>query len=104
MVTRSEPGYAWDFCGGYLAIDFTNAVARRVDAVLLPMLRAEIQELTSKEITRVRPWAHSSCAWLFKDTTRKRTRRWCEMKICRNRDTVRRLRTQRLCNSRTRRL
>src|SRR5258706_3762916 len=29
MVTRSEPGYAWDFCGGHLAIDFTNTVGDR---------------------------------------------------------------------------
>jgi|SRR5262249_12288115 len=29
MVTRSEPGYAWDFCGGHLAVDFTNTVGSR---------------------------------------------------------------------------
>src|SRR5258705_12685230 len=29
MVTRSEPGYVWDFCGGHLAIDFTNTVGSR---------------------------------------------------------------------------
>jgi predicted RNA-binding Zn ribbon-like protein len=29
MVTRSEPGYRWDFCGGHLAIDFTNTVGGR---------------------------------------------------------------------------
>src|SRR5215471_14889974 len=29
MVTRSEPGYAWDFCGGQLAVDFTNTVGSR---------------------------------------------------------------------------
>src|SRR5436305_3219246 len=29
MVTRSEPGYRWDFCGGELSIDFTNTVGSR---------------------------------------------------------------------------
>jgi predicted RNA-binding Zn ribbon-like protein len=29
MVTRSEPGYAWDFCGGHAAVDFTNTVGSR---------------------------------------------------------------------------
>jgi predicted RNA-binding Zn ribbon-like protein len=29
MVTRSEPDYAWDFCGGQLALDFTNTVGSR---------------------------------------------------------------------------
>jgi len=28
-VTRSEPDYAWDFCGGHLAVDFTNTVGDR---------------------------------------------------------------------------
>jgi len=32
MVTRSEPDYAWDFCGGQLAIDFTNTVGSRGNA------------------------------------------------------------------------
>src|SRR5256885_4444409 len=31
-VTRSEPGYLWDFCGGHLAIDFTNTVGSRGSA------------------------------------------------------------------------
>src|SRR3954469_1582781 len=29
MVTRSEPAYVWDFCGGHLALDFTNTVGDR---------------------------------------------------------------------------
>jgi predicted RNA-binding Zn ribbon-like protein len=29
MVTRSEPDYRWDFCGGQLAIDYTNTVGSR---------------------------------------------------------------------------
>src|SRR5262245_29738437 len=30
MVTgRSQPGYRWDFCGGQLAVDFTNTVGDR---------------------------------------------------------------------------
>jgi predicted RNA-binding Zn ribbon-like protein len=29
MVTRSEPRYSWDFCGGHAAIDFTNTVGSR---------------------------------------------------------------------------
>jgi predicted RNA-binding Zn ribbon-like protein len=32
MVTRSEPDYVWDFCGGHLAIDFTNTVGSRGSA------------------------------------------------------------------------
>ena len=203
MVTRSDPGYAWDFCGGELAIDFTNTVgsrggtpeehfgrygdvlswaeargvigraeARRLqqaaarqptaarDAlaeavalrealyrmiaaaasgrtpasadlarinlhvatsfsgarlqstrgrlqlafeppggqspltapILTPVVRAAIELLTGDALARVRQCADASCAWLFLDTTRNRTRRWCDMKECGNRNKVRRFR------------
>src|SRR5882672_2472225 len=202
MVTRSEPDYAWDFCGGHLAIDFTNTVgsrggvskehfntyadvvswaeargvigradaqrlrreaARRPAAaaealasvvalreavyrviaavasgrkpaggdlarvnasvgaslsgahlrphggrlelsfaragapalhepIVTPVVRAAIDMLTTAAIQRVRSCADESCAWLFVDTTRSGTRRWCDMKVCGNRNKVRRFR------------
>jgi predicted RNA-binding Zn ribbon-like protein len=202
MVTRSEPGYAWDFCGSHLAIDFTNTVGSRggtpeehfnvyedvlswaeargvigrvdaqrlrhdaarrpaaaraalasvvavrealyrviaaaasgrrasvsdlaqinahvdaafsgahlrtdrgrleltfghasgaplVDAILTPVMRTATDLLTTDAIARVRLCADASCAWLFMDTTRNRTRRWCDMKACGNRSKVRRFR------------
>jgi predicted RNA-binding Zn ribbon-like protein len=202
MVTRSEPGYAWDFCGGELAIDFTNTVGSRggtpeehfstygdvlswaetrrvigraeaqrllqnaarrpaaarealtealalrealyraiaagasgrkpattdlarinahiatmfsgaqlrptrgrlelafepdgqsplLEPILAPVLRAAVDLLTSDALARVRLCADASCAWLFLDTTRNRTRRWCDMKECGNRNKVRRFR------------
>ena len=202
MVTRSEPGYAWDFCGGELAIDFTNTVGSRggapqehfgtygdvlswaetrgviaraeaqrlrqdaarrpaaarealtevvalrealyrviaaaasgrkpapadlaqvnahvgtsfsgahlrptrgrlelaveppgrsplTEPILTPVVRAAIDLLTGDALARVRQCADASCAWLFLDTTRNRTRRWCDMKECGNRNKVRRFR------------
>jgi len=202
MVTRSEPGYAWDFCGGQLAIDFTNTVGSRggapeehlrtfgdlvawaeargilsragstrlrreaahrpaaaraalagalvlrealyrvieaaaakrrpapadlaivnaqlretfsrmrlsdrrsrlelttedagaesvADPILTPVVRAAVELLISEDLARVRTCADESCAWLFLDTTRNRTRRWCDMKSCGNRSKVRRFR------------
>jgi predicted RNA-binding Zn ribbon-like protein len=202
MVTRSEPGYTWDFCGGHLALDFTNTVGNRggrrqehfnawddvlawavargvlspreasarrlgygsphqaatalvravelrealyrticaaatgrprtssdlvtlnksiartfgharlepagrtfvlstpgagadtVEAVTAPVVRAAVDLLTSPDLSRVRACADQECAWLFLDTTRSRTRRWCDMKVCGNRDKVRRFRTR----------
>src|SRR5712691_10411279 len=29
MVTGYDPGYTWDFCGGQVAIDFTNTIGSR---------------------------------------------------------------------------
>ena len=202
MVTRSEPGYTWDFCGGELAIDFTNTVGSRggtpeehfgtygdilswaetrgvigraeaqrlrqdavrrpaaarealtealalrealyraiaaaasgrkpvtadlatinahvatafsgaqlrpsrgrlelafaphgrsplEEPILTPVVRAAIDLLTSDALARVRLCADASCAWLFLDTTRNGTRRWCDMKECGNRNKVRRFR------------
>jgi predicted RNA-binding Zn ribbon-like protein len=202
MVTGSEPGYTWDFCGGNLAIDFTNTVgsrggvpeehfntyadvvswaeargvigraeaqrlrqeaARRLTAardalasvlavrealyrvidaassgrkpaaadlarvnagvgaslsgarlrpdrgrlelrfegahtaglhepLVMPVIRAAVDLLTTDAITRVRRCGDQSCGWLFLDTTRSGTRRWCDMKVCGNRSKVRRFR------------
>jgi len=202
MVTRSEPDYVWDFCGGDLAVDFTNTVGSRGDTpeehlklyadllswaevrgvvthaeaqrlsrsaadnpaaagaalasalklrealyrviataiagrkpaagdlavvnghvtasfegarltrksnglvlsfdgegrsvleapILAPVTRAAIELLTTDAIGRVRLCGDPSCAWLFVDTTRSGTRRWCDMKVCGNRNKVRRFR------------
>jgi predicted RNA-binding Zn ribbon-like protein len=205
MVTRSEPGYVWDFCGGHVALDFTNTVGNRGDApqehfntyadvvswaetrgvigraeatqlrqeaarrssaaaealasvralrealygalaaaasgrkpaaadlarinaavgvsfsgahlrprggglelrfapdegttrldepLTTPVVRAAIDVLTTDAIRRVRLCADSACAWLFTDTTRSGTRRWCDMRVCGNRNKVRRFRGQ----------
>jgi len=203
MVTRSEPGYTWDFCGGDLAIDFTNTVGNRGDtseehfnlygdvlswadargviaradmrrlsrraeqapadahgalasmialreslyrvlaaaavggrpaaadlAVLNahvaasyaharltpqhggfgmtfdapaaslvqpiagPVVRAAVDLLTGPSHARVRICADRSCGWLFLDATRSGTRRWCDMKVCGNRNKVRTFRAR----------
>jgi len=62
------------------------------DPILTPVVRAAVELLTSADIARVRTCADLSCAWLFLDTTRSRTRRWCDMKSCGNRSKVRRFR------------
>jgi predicted RNA-binding Zn ribbon-like protein len=68
--------------------------ASLADAVLTPIVRAAVDLLTSDGIARVRQCADASCAWLFLDTTRNRTRRWCDMKACGNRSKVRRFRVR----------
>ncbi|MCB0153982.1 MAG: CGNR zinc finger domain-containing protein, partial [Anaerolineae bacterium] len=41
--------------------------------------------LTSDRLNRVGQCAGESCGWLFLDTTRNHSRRWCEMEHCGNR-------------------
>ena len=46
--------------------------------------------LTSADRTRVRQCGDAECGWFFLDTSRNRSRRWCSMKGCGNRNKARR--------------
>jgi|SRR5437899_271436 len=61
---------------------------------LAPVIKSAIDLLTSSAIDRVRTCAADTCEWLFLDTTKNRTRRWCDMKVCGNREKVRRFRSR----------
>jgi predicted RNA-binding Zn ribbon-like protein len=68
-----------------------TAGADALDCLLAPIVRAALALLTSSEERhRVRVCAASDCVWLFLDTSKNRSRRWCDMKQCGNRNKVRR--------------
>jgi predicted RNA-binding Zn ribbon-like protein len=46
--------------------------------------------LTSDAMSRVRACGSETCRWLFLDTSKNHTRRWCDMKVCGNRMKARR--------------
>jgi predicted RNA-binding Zn ribbon-like protein len=46
--------------------------------------------LSSTEATHIRRCASSTCQWLFLDISKNHTRRWCDMKVCGNRNKARR--------------
>ena len=58
--------------------------------MLAPVLRAAADLLTSSDLARVRECDSESCFWLFLDTSKSGTRRWCDMKVCGNREKARR--------------
>lgn len=59
-------------------------------------LSLSMQDLmTSEEVTKVRACAKPDCRWLFLDTSKNRSRRWCDMKVCGNRMKARRFKAQR---------
>jgi predicted RNA-binding Zn ribbon-like protein len=64
----------------------------RLDAMLTPIVRSAVELLTSDAAERIGRCADKGCAWLFFDTTRSGTRRWCDMKVCGNRNKLRRFR------------
>lgn len=62
-----------------------------LDRMLWPVIRSAVALLTEDDLTRVGQCADDrGCAYLFFDTTRNRSRRWCDMNACGNRAKARR--------------
>ncbi|HST87639.1 MAG TPA: ABATE domain-containing protein [Ktedonobacterales bacterium] len=61
-----------------------------LDRILWPVARSAAELLTADELERVRECASDSCGWLFLDTSKNRSRRWCDMAGCGNRAKARR--------------
>jgi predicted RNA-binding Zn ribbon-like protein len=82
-----------DRAGGGFALGWEDA-ATALDAPLWRVLASAAELLTSRaELDRVRVCGlHETheCSWLFMDTTKGRTRRWCSMESCGNRAKARR--------------
>lgn len=51
--------------------------------------------MISEASQRVRACDNPECRWLFFDTSKNHTRRWCDMKVCGNRMKARRFKAQR---------
>ncbi|HEY7652408.1 MAG TPA: ABATE domain-containing protein [Methylomirabilota bacterium] len=56
-----------------------------LDRVSWWVARSAAELLTSSDLTFVRECASYDCGWLFMDTTKNRSRRWCNMRTCGNR-------------------
>jgi len=54
------------------------------------LTRAASRLLLSENVQQVRACANPECRWLFMDTSKNHTRRWCDMKVCGNRMKARR--------------
>jgi predicted RNA-binding Zn ribbon-like protein len=68
------------------------------DALRLPLDRIILGALdfvTSQRLQAVRPCANPRCGWFFLDTSRNRSRRWCDMAACGNSAKVRAHRARR---------
>ena len=79
-LTASSGRFTWQWTG-------SNALLSPV----WPVVRSAAELLTStEELGRVRECAAEDCGWLFLDTSRNRIRRWCDMRVCGNRNKARR--------------
>jgi predicted RNA-binding Zn ribbon-like protein len=54
------------------------------DQVLWALARSAVELLTSDRLARVKacPGDDGECGWLFLDTSKNATRRWCSMRTC----------------------
>ncbi len=60
------------------------------ELILWRVATSAAELLVSSDLDRVRVCADERCGWLFLDTSRNRSRRWCSMKDCGNRAKARR--------------
>jgi len=59
---------------------------------VLSMSAADL--MLSESVQRVRACDNPECRWLFLDTSKNHTRRWCDMQICGNRMKARRFKAR----------
>ena len=76
-----ERGLKWDW----------DSRSDKLDSVIWPVVKSAVDLMTSESIKRVGQCAdEKGCGWLFWDSSRNRSRRWCDMSDCGNRAKVRR--------------
>lgn len=74
-LTRFGAHYAWSW----------SVASSPIEAVLGPISLSALTILCQADLTRVKQCQGEKCGWLFLDTTKNKSRRWCEMEICGNR-------------------
>jgi predicted RNA-binding Zn ribbon-like protein len=78
-LTQHNGSFVWTF------EDFGDP-----SAMLWPIARSAAELLASEQISLVGACSSKSCQWLFLDTSKNHGRRWCDMKLCGNRNKARR--------------
>jgi predicted RNA-binding Zn ribbon-like protein len=78
-IVRVNGTYAWNW-------DLESSL----ESLLWPIAQAAADLLISKDLAKVRECEADDCEWLFLDTSRNHSRRWCDMTSCGNREKARR--------------
>jgi predicted RNA-binding Zn ribbon-like protein len=90
QVSPAPQGFSWQWA----------EVSGRLDQLLWPVVRSAAELLTSDSLDRVKECADDrGCGYLFIDTSRNRSRRWCSMESCGNRAKVRQHRERKRKNA-----
>ncbi len=80
LMPTSQGGYHWQWKAEQV---------RNLDQMLWPIALSAARLLTSDRLHSVRECAADDCAWLFLDESRNHSRRWCDMRVCGNREKAR---------------
>lgn len=83
-LTHGPHGFTWESVGGEAALD----------RMLWSIAHSGAELLTTGDLSRLRECSSEECGWLFEDTSRNRSRQWCDMQDCGNLAKVRRYRTR----------
>ncbi|MDQ6931520.1 MAG: CGNR zinc finger domain-containing protein [Candidatus Eremiobacteraeota bacterium] len=76
-----------DSAGGAYALRVVYEIAEPAD-VLMPLANSFAELLSSADFTRVKRCRDERCTCYFVDTSKNRTRAWCSMERCGNRQKV----------------
>jgi predicted RNA-binding Zn ribbon-like protein len=75
QIVKTKSGFYWDMTGN----------KEKLDWILNPIIGSTADLLISDEFRQIKKCADPFCGWLFLDTSRNRSRRWCDMADCGNR-------------------
>jgi predicted RNA-binding Zn ribbon-like protein len=79
-IKQTDDGFVWD----------TDGDKNSLDWILNPVIRSAAELLTSSDFRKVKLCGDKECGWIFLDSSRNQSRRWCDMKDCGNRAKARR--------------
>lgn len=74
-IFEDRSGFHWDAAGD----------KNKLDWVLNPIIYSAADLLVSDELKKVKSCSNRLCGWLFLDSSRNQSRRWCDMNDCGNR-------------------
>ena len=77
-ITQKDDCFTWDWMQKETALEST----------LWAIIRSAAELLTSTDLHLMHQCAADNCGWLFLDTSKNHSRRWCDMKGCGNRTKV----------------
>lgn len=84
QLVASSQGFDWQW----------SAAKKALDRFLWAIAESAAQLLTAGELNRLKQCPGESCGWLFADTSKNRSRQWCDMQDCGNLAKVRRFRSR----------